>query len=165
MDADTDPRKPPATRGTAAPSQWGRGYTTQNGCLSDCGEGCIDVIPTIGSWVTAGVLEPTPDWEIVTQGAMRFGPVVSVYAYIKRIGAPITSGATGNIANTLIGYMHADYRPHPSQREGAMSTGTVGSLVSVSVLPDGKTEIGALVPNTSLNTGESTAIQGTWMAS
>ena len=138
--------------------------TSAPGFMSAADKAKLDVIATIGTWVSSGVVTPAEGWEITLQSALRFGPLASVFLWFKRTGTNISGTADGNIANLTICTMDAEFSPSTEQREGSMSTGTTGRQVSVSVRPNGITELTTMVGAGDLKTGDSISIQGTWMA-
>lgn len=137
--------------------------TSAPGFMSAADKAKLDVIPTIGESFSSGILTPNNDWAVVAERASKYGPVVSAYLSLKRIGGAIPGNPSGNIPNVEIGSMTTNFRPNPTLANGTLSTASVGIMVSAFVQAEGPLFLSALPPNIGLSTGEALSIQGTWI--
>ena len=111
----------------------------------------------------ASIITMSADWTCQAAMAARSGRWVEVALSITYTGAAIVVPADGNIANSTVGTLAAQWRPPTTRGVGAsMSVGSAGRLAAFSANAGGAVQLAAVGTGGNVTTNSAWAISGVW---
>lgn len=106
------------------------------------------------------MLSMDPNFTFNSVGVRVSGSVVQFTGNVTRTGASIAGVASGDIGNTTIGVLNAEFWPFASAAVASTESGSVAHFV---VYEDGTFQVVSLSPNNGWPTGAVVTFSGTWI--